>query len=152
MNGNFEIVEAELTEQVEKDLVRLSADWAAENSCYGYYPNGREDLEGNRIFLAKRDAETVGYLLLHRAEAQRSSSIMADGTAFYELEELYVSPALRSQGIGRALYQAAEAAAKAEGVEYLMLSTATKDYRKIFHFYIEEMGMDFWSARLFKKI
>jgi len=34
----------------------------------------------------------------------------------------------------------------------LFLSTATKDYKRILHFYIDEMGMDFWTARLFKKL
>jgi len=41
---------------------------------------------------------------------------------------------------------------KEEGTDYIFLSTATKDWRKIFHFYIEELGMEFWSARLFKKL
>jgi hypothetical protein len=34
----------------------------------------------------------------------------------------------------------------------MMLTTATKNFRAILHFYIDELGMDFWSARLFKKI
>ena len=37
-------------------------------------------------------------------------------------------------------------------IDYIMLSTATKDYRRILHFYIDELGMDFWYARLFRKI
>lgn len=36
--------------------------------------------------------------------------------------------------------------------EFLLLSTATKNWRAIFHFYIEELDMEFWSARLFKKM
>ena len=42
--------------------------------------------------------------------------------------------------------------AQAEGMGYLMLSTATKDCKRILHFYLDELGMDFWSARLFKKL
>ena len=34
----------------------------------------------------------------------------------------------------------------------IMLIAAAKNYRAILHFYIDELGMDFWSARLFKKI
>jgi len=37
-------------------------------------------------------------------------------------------------------------------MEFIMLSTATKNYKSILHFYIDELGMDFWNARLFKKI
>jgi hypothetical protein len=36
--------------------------------------------------------------------------------------------------------------------EYMVLSTATKNWKAIFHFYIDELDMQFWSARLFKKI
>ena len=60
----------------------------SENSCYGYRPNDKSDIEGNRIFFA----------------------------------------------------------------EYMVLSTATKNWKAIFHFYLDELDMTFWSARLFKKI
>ena len=45
----------------------------------------------------------------------------------------------------------AENAVKNEA-EYMVLSTATKNWRAIFHFYLDELEMTFWSARLFKKI
>ena len=34
----------------------------------------------------------------------------------------------------------------------MMVSTATRNWRMILHFYLEELDMDFWSARLFKKL
>ena len=45
----------------------------------------------------------------------------------------------------------AEDAVRGEA-EYVMLSTATKNWRAILHFYVDELGMDFWNARLFKRI
>ena len=36
--------------------------------------------------------------------------------------------------------------------EYFVLGTATKNWKAILHFYLDEIGMDFWSARLFKKL
>ena len=33
-----------------------------------------------------------------------------------------------------------------------MLSTATKNWRAILHFYIDELDMRFWNARLFRRI
>ena len=77
---------------------------------------------------------------------------MTDGTPYFEIEELYVVPSHRSEGVGRALFQNAEQTVKAAGIEFIMLSTATKNYKSILHFYIDELGMDFWSARLFKKL
>ena len=76
---------------------------------------------------------------------------MPDGTPFFEVEELYVKPEYRSHGIGQKLFRFAESAISGEA-EYIMLNTATKNWKAIFHFYLEECGMEFWSARLYRKI
>ena len=47
--------------------------------------------------------------------------------------------------------EAASAAFRSE-VEYMVLSTAAKNWQAIFHFYLDELGMEFWSARLFKRM
>lgn len=148
----MEYRETPLTEDVLQSLIALSEDWERENSCHGYGKNGRKDIEGNRIFIACQDRKIIGYLFGHRTAAKQSSSVMAEGTEFFEIEELYVKPEFRSQGIGKRLFSLAEAAVKSESLRYLCLGTATKNYKAILHFYIDEMGMDFWSARLFKKI
>ena len=145
------IHEAALDETVLAALIRLSEAWAAENSCYGYHPNDRSDIEGNRIFLAEDDGDIVGYLLGKLCKSEQVRSIMPEETPFFEVEELYVVPERRSQGIGEKLFRYAEDAVKAEA-EYMMLSTATKNWKAIFHFYLDELNMEFWSARLFKKI
>jgi len=49
------------------------------------------------------------------------------------------------------LFRYAEESVKSE-TEYMVLSTATKNWKAIFHFYLDELDMTFWSARLFKKI
>ena len=36
--------------------------------------------------------------------------------------------------------------------DFMVLSTATKNWKAIFHFYLDELDMRFWSARLYKKI
>ena len=142
--------ETELTEDLLAALLRLSADWEAENSCYGYRKNERADIEGNRIFIAREGNDIIGYLFGHRETAAKTSSIMAEGTPFFEVEELYVMPACRSKGIGKALFTFAEQAVQ-DDVGYIMLTTATKNCNAILHFYLDEVGMEFWSARLYKK-
>lgn len=145
------IRETELTEDVLQTLIALSEDWEAEQCCHGYRKNERADIDGNRIFLAEKDGCVIGYLFgaLHRAK--QSSSVMPEGTPVFEVEELYVVPAQRSQGVGAALFRFAEQIAAPEA-EFIMVGTATKNWRAILHFYLEELGMDFWSARLFKKL
>lgn len=146
------IYEAKLNDELLEKLISMSAEWEAENSTYGYRKNDRSDIEGNRIFLAEQDGEILGYLFGHEEKPERASSIMADGTPYFEIEELYVVPSYRSNGVGKALFHNAEQAVKTTGIEFIMLSTATKNYKSILHFYIDELGMDFWSARLFKKL
>ena len=149
---SIKLREAELTDELLTTLIAMSAAWEAENSTHGYRTNDRSDIEGNRIFLAERNGEVLGYLFGHKTAAERANSIMEAGAAFFEIEELYVTPEHRSEGIGKKLFAFAEQTVQAEGISYLMLSTATKDCKRILHFYLDELGMDFWSARLYKKL
>ena len=149
---SIKLYEAELTDELLSTLIAMSVAWEAENSTHGYRTNDRNDIEGNRIFLAERNGEVLGYLFGHKTVAERTNSIMEEGTAFFEIEELYVTPEHRSEGIGKKLFSFAEQTVQAEGIRYLMLSTATKNCKRILHFYLDELGMDFWSARLYKKL
>ena len=143
--------EAEPTTQILEKLIQLSAQWAAEQNCYGYYPNTEADIVEKRIFPSE-DAEVIEAYLLGKLEtAKNMKSIMAEETPYFEVEELYVVPEKRSQGIGEALFRFAEETMKKD-VQFIMLSTASKNSKAILHFYLEELGMQFWSARLFKKV
>ena len=146
------LYEAKLTPELEQTLIDLSRDWEAENSTWGYRANAHEDLSGRRVFLAEEDGQILGYLFGLRETQEKTTSILDAGTPYFELEELYVIPARRSQGIGRALFAFAEETLRAEGLPFLMLSTATKNARAILHFYLDELGMTFWSARLYKRL
>ena len=147
----MEIREEKLTETLLAELIALSVDWESEDSCRGYRRNGREDVEGQTIFCARENGVLVGSLFGECCEQKENSSVLQKGERFFELAELYVVPACRSAGVGRALFRAAEEALRGE-TRMILLGTATKDWRRILHFYIEELGMDFWSARLFKEI
>ena len=147
---DIRIFETDLTDDVLKELIRLSEDWEKEASVYGYRKNEKADIDGNRIFLACAGTTVTGYLFGHTEKSERASSIMKDGTPFFEIEEIYVRPEYRSRGIGKRLFDYAEDMISDEA-DYLMLSTATKNWKAIFHFFIEELGMSFWSARLFKR-
>lgn len=147
----MDVAEEKLSEELIGELIALSRDWENEDSCRGYRTNGPADLEGRRVFCAREDGALAGYLFGRLETAERESTVLKKGERFFELEELYVVPERRSQGVGRALFRAAAETLRGE-TRMLLLSTATKDWRRILHFYIDELGMDFWSARLFKEI
>ena len=133
-------------------LIALSRDWESEQSCRGYRENTAEDLDGRRIFLAEEAGAIVGYLFGLTECAKEKSSVLDRGEAYFEIEELYVISSRRSEGIGRRLFALAEEEARRAGLKQLMLSTATRDWKRVLHFYLEELDMDFWSARLFKRL
>ena len=150
-NFSVKISEVTLTPAVADTLIRMSELWEAENITHGYRRNGLPDLEGNRIFLAEKNGDTVGYLFGKVEKAEKTSSVMPAGTTYFEIEELYVLPEYRSQGIGRELFEFCEKEAKG-AADFIMLSTATKNSKAVLHFYLDEVGMEFWNARLFKRI
>ena len=143
--------EAELSPEILEILIQLSAQWAAEQNCYGYYPNTEADIAGKRIFLAEDEDGMEAYLLGKIEPAKNMKSIMPEGTRYFEVEELYVVPEKRSQGIGEALFRFAEETIKKD-VQFIVLSTASKNSKAILHFYLDELGIQLRSARLFKKI
>lgn len=147
----IEIREETLTGEVLSVLLTLSKDWEKEQNVYGYRANERSDIEGNRIFLAYEGETVVGYCFGNGYASKNMRSIMPEGTWCFEVEELYVVPTFRSKGIGKRLMEAVCEAVRDE-YEYITLATATKNCKAILHFYIDEVGMTFWSARLFKKL
>ena len=132
-------------------LIRFSEDWEKEESCYGYRANEKDDIEGRRIFFAEDNGEVIGYLFGKAFSSENMHSVMPESTPCFEVEEIYVVPSRRSQGVGQALFRFAEDNVKKDA-EYIVLSTATKNCRAILHFYLDELDMTFWSATLFKKI
>lgn len=133
------------------ELLALSAQWEAENCCYGYRKNGPADLAGRRIFGAFQNGALVGYLLGAVERSRSMGSVMPENTPCFEVEELYVRPERRSAGIGAALFRYAQEQAGQEAA-YITLSAVSKNNRALLHFYVEELGMELWSARLFKRL
>lgn len=136
-------------ESLVKELIRMSKEWQDENSCYGYVANQKEEFDGKTIFVAREDEKILAYLFGHHRREEQMASVMEKGSFCFEVDELYVLPAFRNRGIGSALFEYAQS--RLRDISFITLSTATKDYKAILHFYIEELGMTFHSARLFKK-
>ena len=145
------IKEIKLSERVAFRLIALSEEWERENSCYGYRRNSADDLKEKRIFVAEDNDLICGYLFGHRTTAEKDTSIYQAGTACFEIDELYVKAQYRNRGVGKKLFLYAEKAVSPD-VDMIMLTAAARNFRAVLHFYIDELGMEFWSARLFKRI
>ena len=134
-----------------KRLLELSLMWEKEDSCYGYRANTEDDFQDCYI-LAAYDDELIAYLFGKEEIQDKQTSVIDKNMHYFEIEELYVHPSYRSRGIGKQLMESLEKELKKKGLEMMVLSTATKNWRAIMHFYIDEIDMNFWSARLYKHL
>ena len=134
-----------------KRLLELSLMWEKEESCYGYRANTEDDLK-DRYILAAYDNELIAYVFGKEEVQDKQTSLIDKNMHYFEIEELYVHPSYRSRGIGKQLMESLEKELKKKGQGMMMLNTATKNWKAIMHFYIDEIDMNFWSARLYKHL
>ena len=146
----IEIREIALTEDRVEQLIALSQAWVDENISHGMRPNEREDIH-EPVFAALEGEKIVGYAFGHAYIKEKKTDSIPVGSRCFDVDEVYVLPAYRSQGIGGRLFQAIQEYAKTQA-DFLTLATSTKDYRRVLHFYAEQNGMDFHSAYLTKKL
>ena len=132
-----------------KRLLELSLMWEKEESCYGYRANTEDDFQDCYI-LAAYDDELIAYVFGKEEIQDKQTSVIDKNMHYFEVQEIYVHPSYRSRGIGKQLMESLEKELKKKGLKMMALSTATKNWKAIMHFYIDEVGMNFWSARLYK--
>lgn len=133
----IEIKKCELDDRNIKAVIALSKEWESEDLTYGYCANDKNDLIGNDLFLAYSDAQIIGYLFGKCSVLNEAITPIDKGSKCFDINEIYVKEKYRSQGIGEALFEYTENYHK-QNVDYITLSTATKNYKSILYFYIEK--------------
>ena len=134
--------------ETAQQLIALSRLWVEENCSYGMVENESDDLT-EPLAVATDGKRIVGYAFGHFYEQERKTSYIEVGSKCFSIDELYVIPEYRCQGIGKRLFNLIENHV-ADECSYITLSTSTKDYKSILNLYVEELGMNFHSAFLIK--
>lgn len=135
-------------EKTIQSLINLSKSWENENCTHGIVANNADDIK-EPLYVAIDNNEIIGYIFGHYYTVENKTSYIELGEKCFMVDELYVLPKYRSQGVGRELFRRLESEVK-NSCAYITCSTSTKDYKKILHFYVDELDMDFHSAFLIK--
>lgn len=146
---NIEYKKAILDENTVKQLIDLSYVWEKEDITFGLRHNEPSDI-GEICFIALDNDKIIGYIFGNYFINDKYRSYGEIGDKFFDVFEIYVLPEYRSQGIGKKLFSLLEEEVRKEA-KYIILSTATKDYKRILKFYSEEVEMTFHDALFFKK-
>ena len=139
-----------LDDDIIVQLVNLSKKWESENCTWGIIANTKDDLV-EPVFVAEDNGVIIGYALGHYYTVEEKTSYIPIGTKCFMLDEIYVLPEYRNEGIGKELFKLVEKHA-INTCKYLTLSTSTKNYKSILHFYVDELDMTFHSAFLIKEM
>lgn len=130
-------------------LMEMSRAWVDENCCWGMVENGMDDL-CEPLVVALDGESIIGYCFGHFYTQENKRTYAEKGERCFSLDELYVLPQYRGLGVGKALFRRMEARVTPD-CGCIHLATSAKNYKGILNLYIEELGMTFSSASLFKR-
>ena len=147
----MEIRKIDIKSPYINQLIDLSIEWEKEDSCQGYISNNIDTFKDKEIYVMLHGDKVIAYLFGYFEKSQRKNTVQNLDDVIFEVDELFVIKEYRNKGIGKELYEFVENDIRNK-TSLILLSTATKDYKKILHFYIDELGLTFWNARLFKRL
>ena len=133
------------------ELLELSRIWAEEKTCPSYSANEADEYEGKIIAVCREQEKMVGYAMGHVRELKEKTSYNQPGEKCFELDEVYVLPAYRSQGVGKVLAEKLTKAVQGR-VDLMAVTAVSYRYKDLLRFYIEELGLDFKYALLAKRM
>jgi ribosomal protein S18 acetylase RimI-like enzyme len=146
-----EVICQKAIELDKEEISSLSAQWEKENITYGYVACSPGLLFEYSAFCAKINNKCIGYLFGKKIIAE-NICVFPDGSSYFEIEDFYIKPEFRNQGIGKQLYEFVEQTLKQEGTQGILLSSATKNYKKIQEFYTSQVGLKVWTMTFYKII
>jgi ribosomal protein S18 acetylase RimI-like enzyme len=126
--------------------------WYGENNTFGFVPGDETYLTGKvstYFFLAVSDEEQFLGFAYGTVHVSKELAIFADGTAYIEIDDIYIHPEYRDRGIGGELLDAILKAAAENGIERSLVYSASKDMDKSIGFY-RAHGYQTWFVQMFK--
>jgi GNAT superfamily N-acetyltransferase len=136
------------------DGVRLlQEEWAREEITYGFGPQDEAGLRralGPYFLVAEAEGELAGFIT-GSENVSDGAAVIPAGTAYLEVNDLYVVPRLRRKRIGGMLLDRLLVEARRDGLGKALVYSATKDVRGVLKFY-EGHGFRPWFVQMFQDL
>lgn len=155
MVNNNQIVISPATTFHIPSVVALYQDWEQEGITIGLCADTVDELtaklQGWFLVACKLDV-VIGFVTGEtRVLKPGEWAVFPDGGSYLYIEDLYVTPEFRSQGVGSALARKLMASAKAEHIEFASVYSSSQPSSRIIRFY-ESLGLSVWFVQMFGAI
>jgi len=135
------------------EIAQLQQQWAAEQITYGFVAGTPEQIAVDLTpycYVLKDAQRVIGYLM---AEVRHDNEycVFPNGASFIDVNDLFISKDYRSRGLGKVLLGRCEADARQNGIQHMLLSSATKDAEAVRQFYTSN-DYTIWTTQFFKNL
>lgn len=143
-----------IRESQEKDLAEitlLQQTLAEEDLIYGFVSVSEGSLKeklGPYFLVAEVGERIVGFVY-GRVQESKGLAVIPQGESYLEVEDIFVKKEFRDQGIGGKLLDQVIKVAKTQGVERLLVYSASKDIDGVLNFY-RHHGFKPWYIQMYK--
>jgi ribosomal protein S18 acetylase RimI-like enzyme len=133
---------------------QLQQQWADEGLTLGFLPESEQQIRGGvergSLLVAELDDHVVGFIC-GSVRTSDGMAVAAEGTAYLELEDLYVAPAYRRNRVGSQLVERLVDEARRAGIGKVLVYSASKDMAGVLAFYTRH-GFETWYVQLHKDL
>ena len=153
---NLDVKQMLVRQAIESDVpfvCQLQQQWFEENSVYGFVPENEQQIKAaldSYFLVAEADGGIVGFVS-GSIRISDALAVIPAGEGYFEIDNLYVLPEFRKQGIGGNLVAKLLVEVKRQGVAYALVYSAAKNIRSILKFY-EQHKFQSWNIQMFQKL
>ena len=129
----------------------LQRRWEAEGITRGFEAAdaGLLRLRLGPYFLVAEQAGRIAGFGSGSADISEGNAVFSVGERYLEVDDLYVSPGMRDQGIGGRLLDELLAQARQEGIQRFLVYSSSRDTDAILRFY-RRHGLETWYVQMFR--
>ncbi|WP_274365883.1 GNAT family N-acetyltransferase [Paenibacillus thermotolerans] len=132
-------------------IAELSKLWAEEAVTFAYPASNIEKISkrlGDYFWIAEKQGRVIGYT--HGAIQSSQYPIFPLNALFLEINEVYVHPDFRDDGVGHKLVDRIIIEAESNGVAHALVGSSNLDWQRIVGFY-ERHGFKMWYVQMYRR-